>query len=451
MREVSTRPVGSQAWVRAAIVLGVLAGCLAGGVGSVGAQITLEVLSGESDPNSVAAIKEVANQLQAKHPNVTVQPQFATWGDLYKRTVAAIAAGAPPAIVLQSDSPAVGLLEQDVLTPMDDLVNQLGREDFFPRALSVFTKDGKVYGVPSIWNYTIVWYRSDLYEKYGLKAATTWEEFERNVRTITERTRQEGNVVYGIGLPLGTSSACQDELFHDFVWSNGVTILDRQGNVTFNTPEVTQALEFIKQLAASAPPDSATYSHLDPLTAFTAGKTAHVIYGGRLMTYLQRNKAELLEKIDAFLVPKGPSARGRHASFNALKGWIVPKQSAERTALAKEFIALMESRQNALRWLQAVPLHHLPARRSLSQSKEFWDVPLASTRAGKAVVRLASEATDRYGLFATYAAGERNANVSKVLEAFIPCKSVQQVAVGRTSAAEAAKRGEQEIRQLLGK
>lgn len=415
------------------------------------AKMTFDVLSAESDPNSIAALKEVFTQFEAKHPNVAIQAQFVGWGELYKRLVASMAAGSPPAVSLQNDSQVQALLAQDALTPLDDVVNQIGREDFLPRALNAFTKDGKTYGVPSIVNYTLVWYRTDLYDKYGLKPPLTWAELERNVRTITERTRQEGNVIYGIGLPLGTSAACQDELFHNLVWSDGGTIFDKQGNVTFNQPEIVQTLEFIKRLTASAPPDVATYGHLEPLTGYTAGKTAHVIYGGRLLTYLQRNNPDLLEKTDAFLVPKGPGPNARHAAHNWVKGWVVPKQSAERTSLAKELVSMMEAKPNALRWLHAVPLHHLSPRRSIAQSKEFTDVPMARTHAGGAVLRLAAEATERYGILATYQTGERNPNISKVLEANIPCKAVQQVVVTGASAADVVKRSEQEIKQLLGR
>lgn len=433
--------------VSAGLLLGVL---VVSGAGSAG-KTTLEVLSAETDPNSVAALKTVFSEFEAKHPDVAVQPQFVTWGDLAKRLVASMAAGAPVAITLQNDSQVQFLLAQNTLTPVDDLVDSVGRADFLPRALNAFTKDGKTYGVPSIVNYTLVWYRTDLYEKYGLKPAATWAELEKNAETIATRTKQEGTEVYGIGLPLATSGACQDELFHNLIWSNGATIFDKQGNITFNQPAVGQALDFIKALKASAPPDVATYTHLEPLTAYTAGKTAHVIYGGRLLTYLQRNNPELLDKTDAVLMPRGPAPGGHNASHNWVKGWVIPKQAPDRTALAKELVALMESRQNALRWLQAVPLHHLSPRRSIAESKEFGDVPLARTRAGKAVLRLAGDATGRYGVLATYQTGERNADIAKVLEANIPCKAVQQVAVAGAATGEALKQGEQDIKQLLKK
>lgn len=444
--------VHSSVYIPVAMVLAVgMAFFLSFPLQSFAAKMTFDVLSAEADPNSIAALKEVFAKFEAKHPNVTIQGQFITWGELFKRLVASMAAGTPPAISLQNDSQVQALLLQDALTPLDDVVNEIGRGDFLPRAINAFTKDGKTFGVPSILNYTLVWYRTDLYEKHGLKPPTTWAEFERNLRTITDRTRQEGNVVYGIGLPLGTSAACNDELFHNLVWSNGVTIFDKVGNVTFNQPEIAQTLDFIKGLAASAPPDVATYSHLEPLTAYTAGKTAHLIYGGRLLTYLQRNNPDLLEKTDAFLVPKGPGPNGRHAAHNWVKGWVVPKQSAERTTLAKELISMIEAKESALRWLHAVPLHHLSPRRSIAESKEFTDVPLARTRGGKAVLRLSADATARYGILATYQTGERNPNISKVLEANIPCRAVQQVVVGGASSADVVKRSEEEIKRLLGR
>ncbi len=57
---------------------------------------------------------------------------------------------------------------------------------FSSSALSLCTFDGKLSGYPTSYNVLGVYYRKDIFEKYGIQVPTTFEEFEQVCATLKE-------------------------------------------------------------------------------------------------------------------------------------------------------------------------------------------------------------------------------------------------------------------------
>lgn len=403
----------------------------------------VRVMTTETDPNSVSALKQIIEEYQRLKPDVVVQPEFLGWSDIFKRLVAAKAAGDPPDVVTIFESQVSVLVDQDFLTPVDDVVDRIGRQDYFPNVLQGFNYKGRVWDVPTILTVDVMWYRKDLYEKKGLRVPTTWAELVQNARALHQPPD-----VYGIAFPVATSLATDDMTAHSRIWTNGGTLFDRGGKVALDQPEVVEAMEHIRELAKYAPPGIASYSHLEMINSYVTGKLAHTQYGMRILAHMQRHAPELMNVTGTFLLPRGPRPNGRHVSHLWVKGWAIPR-GAKQPEAAKDFVHFLETGDRQIRWLHSVPIHDWAPRQSTAKSEAFLSHPLMKTPLGQDAVRILGEAV-AHGVFPTLETGVFNPHMPKVLEARILSRLVQRVVVGNVPPSEAVKLADKEVRDLIG-
>lgn len=422
--------------------LAVLAVLVAGG-DLLAQERVIRLMTTETDPNSVAAVKQIVEEFKRLHPGVTVQPEFLGWSDIFKRLVAAKAAGDPPDVVTIFESQVSVLVDQDFLMPVDDVVDRIGRADYFPYILQGFTYRGKTWGVPSILTVDVMWYRKDLYQQKGLKPPRTWAELLHNVQVVHHSPE-----MYGIAFPVATSLATDDMTAHSRIWSNGGTLFDRDGKVAVERPEVVEAMEHIRELTRFTPPGIGSYSHLEMINSYVTKKLAHTQYGMRILAHIERHAPDLMAVTGGFLLPRGPNPNGRQVSHLWVKGWGIPK-GARQPDLAREFIHFLETGDRQTRWLHSVPIHDWPPRKSTAKSEVFLNHPMMKTPLGQEAIRLVGEAIE-HGIFPTLETGTFNPNMPRVLEARLLSKMVQRVVLGSASPKEAGMLLGKEMRELLG-
>lgn len=155
---------------------------------------------------------------------------------------------------LTDGDPEIDLYQIDVIWPGEmanhllDL-NDYGAQDFvdqhFPELIQNNTVDGRLVAMPWFTDAGLLYYRTDLLEKYGYtEPPKTWDELEDMAKTI-----QDGEVLAG------------NENFWGFVWQGdiyegltcnalewvashgGGTFIDQDGNVTINNLSALKALE----------------------------------------------------------------------------------------------------------------------------------------------------------------------------------------------------------------
>src|SRR5215468_5313825 len=151
---------------------------LALGVASAAAQTTVKWLHIETNPAQVKIWEEVARDFEAKNPGVKVEMQFLE-NEAYKAKL--------PTILQSKDRPHIiyswaggvlkaqieaGVLE-DITAPMKGYSDQLA-----PAAVSAFTEDGKIYGVPMVLSEVGFFYNKELMAKAGVDGSkiATWDE-----------------------------------------------------------------------------------------------------------------------------------------------------------------------------------------------------------------------------------------------------------------------------------
>jgi multiple sugar transport system substrate-binding protein len=409
---------------------------------------TLQILSAEGDPNSVAAMKWVIAEFKKTHPSVEVEYQTVSWTDLGQKIVATTAAGRPPDIVHLDDFGLSVLADQGSLEPAGDLVKAIGQDDYFPIPLRAVTFKGTVWGVPFSNGFDLLWYRKDLYEKQGLKPPKTWDELLQNVKALHGNLPGVGQM-YGIALALNNSNHTNDTV-QSFMWSNGATILDKDGKLALDSPDAIHAYNFEKELFKYAPPGAAQYGNLEVLNAFATGKVAHTNYPARMVLHVMRTNPKLADAVGVVVKPKGPGPKARFAATLYTKAWGFPKGTKNIT-LAREFVQFLQTGEREVRWLHSVPIHFWPPRRSTATSAAYRQDPVIESSIGQAAAKAILEEALPNAQPQLSEAGVVNPASFKILQAHVLAKMMQKIVLGSIPTEQAVAEAMKEGRELLAK
>jgi len=156
--------------------------------------ITLTVLAGAVG-QELELTKAAADRYMADHPNITVNvvdtPNFVE--DRLGTYLQLFEAQSTEGDVFQIDVIWPGDLAEHFVDLYDygaaDIVG-----DHFPAIIENNTVDGKLIGIPWFTDAGLLYYRTDLLEKYGYTAPpATWDELEEMATTIQAGERGEGN------------------------------------------------------------------------------------------------------------------------------------------------------------------------------------------------------------------------------------------------------------------
>jgi multiple sugar transport system substrate-binding protein len=186
-------------------------------------------------------------------------------------------------ISFQSQAPTPDIVQIDVtwpaqfaapgwLAPLDQYVTPTYLDQFWPSARSIGVIDGKLYGIQRFMDIGMLYYRTDLLDKYTGSAPQTREQMQDIARQILSGERAKG-VVYGYLMAGQKIEAVVDEWL-EFVWGSGGTI-GEPGQLVVNGPLQVMALQYMYDLIYRlqlAPPNTDTYAPNDILAIFNAGQ-----------------------------------------------------------------------------------------------------------------------------------------------------------------------------------
>jgi multiple sugar transport system substrate-binding protein len=94
------------------------------------------------------------------------------------------------------------------------------------------------------------WYREDVFEEAGLNPPISWEDIQAACETLPGT----GNLLYALTLGNDPGQNYGHQVFEQVAMSNEAWPFDEAGNVTMNTPEMVEALEFYTGLQDCAVP-----------------------------------------------------------------------------------------------------------------------------------------------------------------------------------------------------
>ena len=211
--------------------------------------------STESQPERAERTRAIIDEFTAQ-TGIGVELVLLDENSMDSVMAANLAAGTLPDVVFFPLDFAAGWHAEGILDAgaAAAVVESLDTSTFSGGALDlVATADGPA-AVPSDgWGQFIV-YRTDLFAELGLDPPTDFA----SIRTAAEELEEAGF----IGIMSGTDpgQVFTQQTFEHFALANGVSLTDDAGNVTLNTPEMVEVLEYYTNLMAEVgPKDTATY------------------------------------------------------------------------------------------------------------------------------------------------------------------------------------------------
>ncbi len=216
--------------------------------------VVVEFWTTDNEEERVDTYEAVAEQFMAENPGIEVRIVPIEEGGITQRIATAQAANRLPAIVRMGVErvaafAADGILDEEAA---EAVIASIGEDDFRTSPLEMVTNPttGNRAAVPYDGWLQAIWYREDVFEEAGLSAPTTWEDISAACETLPGT----GNLLYAIGLGTDPGQNYGHQIFEQVAISNDAWPFDADGNVTFNTPEMVEALSFYTSLQECALP-----------------------------------------------------------------------------------------------------------------------------------------------------------------------------------------------------
>lgn len=205
-------------------------------------------------------------------------------------------------------------LAMGVLTDLTPYVEGALKEDFYPGSLDTYLYNGGLYAIPYFSQSYAIFYNKDLLEKAGIaELPTTFDELLAAAYKVSALgTDDNGNKIYGLGLPgSGTTNAEGYNMF-PWLWANGGGYKDEAGNIVMNSEANLKAFTQIQKLYVDGiSPLGLTFNEMRNL--FGTGNLG--FYWDLMSQTASFTKSSVLgqdylEHIGAFVIPGSEAGRG---------------------------------------------------------------------------------------------------------------------------------------------
>jgi trehalose/maltose transport system substrate-binding protein len=191
----------------------------------------------------------------------------------------------------------------------------------FPRIIENNTVAGKLVSVPWFTDAGVLYYRTDLLEKYGYKGPPkTWEELAEMAKKIQDGERKAGKPDFQGFVFEGKASESVTCNALEWVYSyGGGVIIEPDKKVTINNPEAIKALDTARSWVGSiSPAGVVTYGEEEARNVWQAGNSAFMRNWPYAYSLGQDPKSAIAGKFDVSVLPKG-GENGKNAA--CLGGW----------------------------------------------------------------------------------------------------------------------------------
>ncbi len=334
---------------------------------------TLTLWTTETQPIRMKTQQKIAQQFE-QQTGIKVNVVPVEENNLQERVTAAFAAGQLPDLIFHPIDYTLGWAAAGILDTQaaNDVVNTLGRSTFVKGALELATYKGQVAAVPTDGWVQLLLYRKDLFDKYGLKAPTTYAAVLAAVNKLGDPPG-----MYGFVAATDPSQVYFQQVFEWIAMANGARLVGKDGKVDLNTPQMIGALKFYKQLAKASPPGNLYWQQSREL--YFAGKAAQIIWSPFIMDELANLRNSV--PVTAF----GPNTGDRLAKdtgfVSNLSGPDDPRGSGyaqisymgitvdAHTQAAEKFVEYLMN-QGYLEWLSMAPEGKFPVRKGVPGNPE---------------------------------------------------------------------------------
>lgn len=183
----------------------------------------------------LVSVTEIAlKDFMAQHPEIKINFEKYSYAEYPTKMRTQMSAGdSTPDVLLVHDVFIRQFIDAGYLMPLDEIVDKTQYLDVFANVEA----EGLTYGLPNQCSVQVVFiYRKDIYEKLGLAAPATYEEYVAQAQILKENGYYAGAMD-----PTNTP----DEMFRVFLYMMGGSEMNAEGSVTMD--KAAKALTLFKE------------------------------------------------------------------------------------------------------------------------------------------------------------------------------------------------------------
>ena len=243
------------------------------------------------------ADKVVIAAFEASHAGVTVNAEAVPWGTCQDKTMTLAAAGDPVGLAYIGSRTLKQLGRSGLILPVN--ISEEKQALYQPGILATVTDGGQFWGFPHAFSTKALFINCGLVEAAGeaCVAPRTWTGLYNMAKAVNDNTSAAG---------IGITGKDFDNTMHQFLnylYSNGGSVSDAAtGEITFNSPETIETLEFYGKLATVAQEGPMGYERSQLTQLYNDGQIGMYINGPWGAGQHNANIAEIVVPI-----PAGPS------------------------------------------------------------------------------------------------------------------------------------------------
>ncbi|MEQ1937030.1 sugar ABC transporter substrate-binding protein [Mesorhizobium sp. CN5-321] len=232
--------------------------------------------------------------------------------------------------------------KQNWLLALDNLGSDYDVDDLLPAIRGGLSVDGKLYAAPFYGESAMIMYRTDLFEKAGLKMpdSPTWEFIGDAARKITDRSAGVSGICLRGKAGWGENMAFLTALDNSF----GGRWFDENWKPQFDQPEWKDSLQFYVDLMKDAGPEGASSNGFNEnLTLFQQGKCGMWIDATVAASFVSDPKNSTVADKVGFAI--FPSKEGVNNHGNWLWSWnLAIPASSQKAEAAEKFVSWATSK-----------------------------------------------------------------------------------------------------------
>ncbi|MBA2468192.1 MAG: ABC transporter substrate-binding protein [Chloroflexia bacterium] len=251
-----------------------------------------------------------------------------------------------------------------------DLSDQVGEVEFFERIQENNTVDGALVGLPWFTDAGLLYYRTDLLEKYGFEGPpVTWQELTDMATTIQEGEVAANSAFTGFTFQGGAYEGLTCNALEWQFSNGGGSIIEPDGTVSMNNDQAKAALELAASWVGTISPEAVTgYMEEDARGIWQGGNCAFMRNWPYAYVLSAADDSVIAGNFDITQLPMGDGEGAAHAA--CLGGWqMFVSRYSENQDAAKAFAKYMVSPE--LQKARAIERSALPTIGSLYEDEDI--------------------------------------------------------------------------------
>jgi multiple sugar transport system substrate-binding protein len=322
-----------------------------------------------TQPQRAKEMQRAADEFERVNPGIKVGVEIVPWANINARWRAAQAAGTLPDVGVGNPPDYVDMWQSGAILPMDDVIGALGGDGrFIPGILDRHARfQGRTLAVPHYMHALVLLYRKDLLAATGLEPPVTWDDLLRVSKALNAPPERYGfqqlwSREDWIGIPW---------VLYPLMRSNGGEFLDKNGEVTFNTPQNVEAVRFLVQLykEASSPAAFDLERNKDQIEILSKSRTALDLGTLYAIPQLEQENPAVGNQLVATYPPRKKQV-GWFTFANCLVLF-----NGKNPEDGKRWIEFLLEDERYSRFLSSIPGAMMPVTVTIDGSEKFWEQP----------------------------------------------------------------------------